>query len=254
MIKAAKNPPGEAAVWWLIRSSIRKQFSAVHVRGATQPQTLPTIYAPNHSTWWDGYMCMVLAQYALHHEQYLMMEEKNLKRYRFFTWGGCFGVDRDDAHAALASLVYAAELLRDHPNRGLYLFPQGTMVPNERRPLQLYSGLARLARRVGAVRVVPVAMRYTFLQEQRPECFISLGTGQTVDATTSPRALTAWLTTAMTAELDALTADVTAERLSDFTTVLRGQNGIDRVFDRVASRQRRESRRLANEAATPDLP
>lgn len=247
MLRAAKNPAGRAAVEWLIRTSLRKQFNTVQVRGDLTPATVPTIYAPNHSTWWDGYLCQVLAQ-TLRHDPYLMMEERNLRRYRFFTWVGCFGVDRDDARAALASLDYATKLLRGHPERGMYIFPQGTMVPNERRPLQLYSGLARLARRVGTVRVVPVAMRLSFMQEQKPDAFMSIGPGRMVAATDSPRAITAWLTDALTAELDALTTDITAERLEAFTTVMRGQSGIDRLFDRLASRQRRESRRLSQAA------
>lgn len=290
MIRAAKNPLGEALVWQLIRHAVTTHFSAVHARwrdeerrdtqdtesarkltekaGLAQhlprssasirdlrvptPPSLPTIYCPNHSNWWDGYLCMVLARTVFHHEPYLMMEERNLARYRFFTWAGVFGVDRDDARAAVASLDYAADLLRGHPARGLYLFPQGTLVPNERRPLRLYSGAARLAQRVGRVRVVPVAFRYTFLQEQRPDVFISIGAGRVVMADDHPRATTAWLGDAITAELDALTADVTAERLAAFTPILRGRGGIDRAFDRLASRTRRESRRMAQEDAAPE--
>ena len=264
MIHAAKNPVGEALVWQLIHGALTKHFNAVHVRWRDEEdasteerrfraipagltQTVPTIYCPNHSNWFDGYLCMVLARSVFHHEQYLMMEEKNLARYRFFIWAGGFGVDRDDARAAIASLDYAATILRDHPGRGMYVFPQGTMVPNERRPLRLYSGVARLAKQVGHVRVVPMAFRYQFLQEQRPDVFISIGAGRLATERDAPRATTAWLGDALTTELDALTADVTAERLGDFTVVLRGRGGIDRTFDRLASRTRRASRRLAQE-------
>jgi chlorobactene lauroyltransferase len=252
MIRAAKNPLGEALVWRLIHSAVTKHFNAVHV--ATLPisdgeqEALPTIYCPNHSNWFDGYLCMVLSRLVLHDDPYLMMEERNLARYRFFTWAGVFGVDRDNGRAALAALDYAAELLRDHPERCVYMFPQGTMVPNERRPLRLYSGAARLAQRVGRVRVVPVAVRYEFLQEQRPDIFLRLGPARVVTTADSPRAITAWLSTAITAELDRLTAEVVAERLADFTTVLQGRGGIDRAFDHLASRARRASRRLTQEA------
>jgi chlorobactene lauroyltransferase len=264
MIHAAKNPVGAALVWRLIHGALTKHFNAINVRwhaeeaGATgdqyraipsgPTQTISTIYCPNHSNWFDGYVCQVLARSVFHHNPYLMMEEKNLARYRFFTWAGCFGVDRDDGRAAIASLDYAAGLLRNHPERGMYVFPQGTMVPNERRPLRMYSGVARLAQRVGQVCVVPMAFRYEYLQEQRPDVFISIGAGRLVTADDAPRATTAWLGDAITAELDALTTDVIAERLSPFTAVLRGHGGIDRTFDRVASRTRRESRRLSQEA------
>jgi 1-acyl-sn-glycerol-3-phosphate acyltransferase len=260
MIRAAKNPLGEALIWRLVRGAVTKHFNAVHVALAPAPppsplsiengegKALPTIYSPNHSNWFDGYLCMVLSRLVLHDDGYLAMDERNLARYRFFTWAGAFGVDRDDGRATLAALDYAADLLRGHPERSIFLFPEGTMLPNERRPLQVLSGAARLAQRVGRVRLVPVAMRYEFLQEQRPDIFIRFGPARVVTQADHPRAITAWLGAAITAELDALTADVIAERLANFTTVLRGRGGIDRTFDRLASRTRRASRRLAHEA------
>ena len=256
MIKAAKNPVGYWLVWQIIRSSIAKQFNAVHARQrepqAADSHTLPTIYYVNHSSWWDGFMCEALVQHVFHQDCYLFMEEKNLKRYRFFTYVGAFGVDRDDARAALASLDYAAATLTAQPGRAVFIFPQGTMAPNERRPLQFYSGVTHLARRIGQVRLVPIALRYEFMQEQRADAFISIGPARIVADLTPPqmRALIPELATTLTAELDALSADIAAERLDDFHTIMRGSGGIDRVLDRAMSRDRRESRRLAQEAET----
>lgn len=287
MLRAAKNAPGEWVVWRLVHSALKKHFSAIHIRDfghgehrtitegteITNPSVairpsrdlrvqtpLPTIFYVNHSAWWDGHLCMALARFGLHCEPYLMMEEKNLARYRFFTWAGAFGVDRDDVRAALASLDYAAGLLRPSPRSkllpGMFVFPQGTITPNDLRPLRLYSGAARLALRVAAhqpIRLVPVALRYEFLQEQRPEAFISVGPGIVVGDTgdqggsslPTPKILTTALTTALTAELDALHNDVTAEQFTGFATVLRGSRGIDRIFDQATSRGRRQSRRLS---------
>lgn len=253
MIAAAKNPLGAWALWQLVRSSVRRQFNAVHLRVATDgPDTTPapTIYYVNHSAWWDGYLSLVLEHQALHHDPYLMMEDRNLRRYRFFTWAGAFGVDRDDPRAALQSLEYAATLLRDHPDRAVYVFPQGTLEPNDRRPFHLYSGLARLALRVGVVRLVPVALRYEFMQEQHPDAFINVGGALliTPQQSPTPRALTAQLTAALTATVDALHSDVTGEHFDDYTTILEGRGGIDRRFDRFMFRKRRQSRRLSREA------
>jgi chlorobactene lauroyltransferase len=253
MIKAAKNPVGHWLVWQIARSSITKQFNTVQVRRRAPQEadqlTLPTIYYVNHSNWWDGFICEALVQQSIHQDCYLFMEEKNLKRYRFFTWAGAFGVDRDDGRAALGSLAYAAATLKAQPGRGVFIFPQGTMTPNERRPLQFYSGVAHLARRIGQVRLVPIALRYEFMQEQRADAFISIGAARTVAnlATPQMRTLTNDLAATLTAELDALSADIVAERLADFHTIMRGGGGIDRVFDRAMSRDRRESRRLSQE-------
>ncbi len=255
MIKAAKNPVGEWAVWRLARSALVKHFATVRARQDapldSAARSLSTIYYVNHSAWWDGHLCMVLARLVTHQPGYLMMEEKNLRRYRFFTWAGAYGVDRDDARAALMSLDYAAGLLREQPGCAMFVFPQGTIVPNDRRPLALSRGVAHLARRAGAVRLAPVALRYEFSQEQRPDAFISVGPARVLygDEAPRPRALMADLAADLTATIDALRADVVAERLADFTIVLRGKSGIDRAFDQLASRGRRPSRRLDAEAA-----
>jgi hypothetical protein len=90
-----------------------------------------------------------------------------------------------------------------------------------------------------------VALRYEFLQEQRPEAFASIGPARLVKSETTQhhRTLLATLTGDLTTELDNLHTDITAERLETFTTVLHGNAGIDRVFDRALRRQQRESRR-----------
>ena len=246
MIKAAKQPVGNWLVWRLIRGALAKHFSAVHVRQrGTIDARLPTIFQVTHSSWWDGYLCMVLDRLLLQRDPYLMMEEKNLRRYRFFAWAGVFGVDREDGRAALAALDYSADLLRDHPNRSLYLFPQGSIFPSDRRPLRLYSGVARLAARVGAVQIAPVAIRYEFLQEQRPEVFASVGPPRLVLAAQAGhhRALLADLTADLTSELDRLHTDLISEAYETFATVLQGRGGIDRAFDRLLLRGRRQSRR-----------
>jgi hypothetical protein len=57
----------------------------------------------------------------------------------------------------------------------MWLFPQGEMLPQDRRPLKFFSGIAKLAEKIANVNLVPVCFRYEFLMEQRPEVFISIG-------------------------------------------------------------------------------
>jgi len=252
MIQAAKNPVGEWLIWRLVSSGVRKHFHAVHVRQrapmASDDPAIPTIVYLNHSGWWDGHLCMILGRLVLQKSSYMLVEEQNLRRYRFFTWAGAFGVDRDDPRAALGSLAYATGLLRADPRAAIFICPQGTIAPNDRRPLKFLRGIAHLARSLDAVRLVPVAARYDFVQEQQPEIFLSVGPALLcAGAAIRPHALTTQLETALTTELDALHGDIVAEQFADFTTVLQGSSGIDRLFDRAMSRGRRESRRLRME-------
>lgn len=55
------------------------------------------------------------------------------------------------------------------------MFPQGTLVNQERRPLELEPGLGILTRLIEPVWLSPVAFRYDMVKEQRPDALISIG-------------------------------------------------------------------------------
>jgi 1-acyl-sn-glycerol-3-phosphate acyltransferase len=61
-----------------------------------QPADGPMVFYMNHPGWWDGYMAFLLDKIVLRErfESYIMMEEKQLRAYRFFTLCGAFSVDR----------------------------------------------------------------------------------------------------------------------------------------------------------------
>jgi hypothetical protein len=201
----------------------------------------PLIGYLNHPSWWDGYMAFALNRALLRDrfEGYLMMEEKELRRYRFFAWCGAFSVDRQDARSAMRSVAYIGRLLAERRDRALWIFPQGEITPNDRRPLMAFSGVAHIARRAGGATRWPVALRYEFRGEQRPEAFIRAGPAHRApapstgsrqgDATT--HALTAEVTARLTAACDALRDEVNADDLAGYRALLRGRPGVNRVFD-----------------------
>ena len=104
-----------------------------------------------------------------------MMDAALAAQLPFFTWFGVFGIDRANPRAALASIEYSANLLKAAPNRAIWIFPQGTITPPDRRPLGLYPGVAHIARRLPACEIVPVAWRLAYRYEQRAEVFIRVG-------------------------------------------------------------------------------
>jgi chlorobactene lauroyltransferase len=239
MIPARKFPLGQKLVWWLIDSSFRKHFDRVffRMRGerTDEQRALPVIVCANHSSWWDGYIA-TLVERLLGMDTYLMMEEAQLRRYFFFAWAGCFSVDRHNTRSALQSLQYAARLLKGRPGRMVWLFPQGEISPNDRRPLVFFNGAAYLARMTTPVLLYPVATRIEYLAEQRPDLFISMGQPLLVNAedARTPGFLkhcTRQLEELVTAELDQLRADIIASDLSSFTRIMRGRSSTNRIFD-----------------------
>jgi chlorobactene lauroyltransferase len=269
LIPAHKNPFGEAIFWQIARASMQRHFNSVQLRDrgrlAEDTGSLPILMLANHSSWWDGYFAWLIAHSVERQDHYLMMEEANLRRYRFFTWAGCFSVDRMHGRAALASIHYAAHLLKERPGRAVWIFPQGEIVPNDRRPLRCYSGIGHLVRQVGAARCYPVALRIEYGGEQRPDVFISIGPGRELRMAgngahvpgderlwqaahehggrdgqlcgSTARDLAAILATDLTAELDRLRDDVLAGSTADFTVLLHGRRSMNRLYDAMMLRQ-----------------
>ena len=130
------RPNGLSKLFWrhYFLWSLKRHFHTAYVRGEEHVRrvgpdhdTLPTIFACTHGSWWDAAVTIELSlgQYKL--EAYGMMEFKRLKKYAFFSRIGMFSVVREDASSAMHSLRYGAGLLRNSGS-SLWMFPQGTLV------------------------------------------------------------------------------------------------------------------------------
>lgn len=245
MIPARKFPLGEWLVGRLIYGSFRKSFDRIYFRMRTplldEQRKLPMIVCANHASWWDGYIAFIVEHY-LKIDCYLMMEEAQLRRYFFFAWAGCFSVDRQNARSAMETLHYAARLLKERPERMVWLFPQGEIAPNDRRPLVFFTGAAHLARMSCPALLYPVATRIEYMAEQRPNLYISMGEPMQLapEETQKPgflKSYTKLLEERVTTELDQLRADIIADNTHDFTLLLQGTSSTNRIFDTLLFRK-----------------
>ena len=238
-IPAARN-------WWynqllylfMVRWSVWNSFDRVWVQIAgrlPRPDDGPLLCYMNHVSWWDGYMIGIVNQKILGHRfaAYIMMEEKQLKHYRFMTRAGAFSVHRQNKREAARSVAYISRILAERGGRALYMFPQGEIVPNDRRPIAAYTGLAHVVRRVPNVLLYPVALRYEFRGEERPEIFIRLGPAHRASTPVDIAALTQEVEQRLAASADALREAVVADDMGQFCPLLRGRPSINRLFDRV---------------------
>ncbi|NTV64627.1 MAG: glycerol acyltransferase [Oscillochloris sp.] len=238
-IPAAKNPLGDELLYLAFaRRSFRRFFDHVwmqHIGPLPTRGQGPYIFYLTHSGWWDAYMLMVIHRLALGRpfESYVIQEEKQLRAYRFFTWCGAFSINRHDPEDTRRSLQYAANLLRGHHNCALYIFPQGKIVPPDRRPLLIYPGLARIVALVGEVKLCPIALRYDFLGEQWPHAFIRIGP---IHQASDPRDIertSTEIAAQLTAAADGLRDDVLAGKRDRFRPLISGRKGIDTFLDRI---------------------
>lgn len=241
-IPAARNRLGYAAIYWLlVRPAIWNSFDRVWVQILGRLPRLedgPLICYCNHPGWWDMYMCALVDRRLLgfRFETYGMMEDKQLRAYRFFTWAGAFSVSRSDRREASRSMAYISRVLAEKPGRALFIFPQGTLTPNDRRPLVMYPGLARIAQRLNGAMLCPLTFRYEFRGEQRPDAFIRLGPIHRAAPPIDLPTLTEEVGQRLTASADALREAVLADDMSNFRVLLRGRPGVNRVFDQVQRR------------------
>ena len=211
------------------RNLLARRFQGLRVCGlehlkAQASASVPLVLYANHSSWWDG-LVTFQAGYRARLDQFFMMEEKQLREYPLFRRLGCFSIVRDDARAALHSIKYATDLLND-TNRTLWIFPQGELAANDLRPLKLFSGTARIINRCGrVVRAAPVAMRFDFLDDFRPEAFLKVGTPDIIEASNQSNAkqLTGHLEHRLTAELDALRDDVMHKNFAGYDEIVAPQ-------------------------------
>jgi len=240
MIEARNHPVFEAAFLHYIQDLARKRFHAVRVAHGERLQgwdaRVPTVAYANHSNWWDGFMGYLLTHKGSGGRFHVMMEERHLARYRFFTRIGAFGVKREQPREALASVRHALDLLAQ-THATVWIFPQGVLQANDVRPLAFFPGASRLAAqaiaRYGSVRLLPVAMRYEFLQEDRPEALLRIGEPRVLTESASPRTLNAEMERDLTDLLDGLRAQVTGGDLGAYVPLLEGGMSLNKRLDAI---------------------
>lgn len=179
------RPARTSKFWnWVASKSfgalIEKRFCAFRYKGLehflNRNDKYPTILFAPHSNWWDGMIAHVICNRICHKEIRIMIEELN--RFPILRRAGGFSVNKKSAQSSMQSLQYAVRTLKD-PSSVLYLFPQGIINPPDHRPIKFQTGLAYIAQKAvkeyGQVNLIPVAVNYFFLRDNRPEILIEFG-------------------------------------------------------------------------------
>nr|MBA3599978.1 1-acyl-sn-glycerol-3-phosphate acyltransferase [Acidobacteriota bacterium] len=176
------------------------------------------IYA-NHSSWWDGLIAFEISK-ALRADSFIMMEEKQLRNLSLFRRLGAFSVVRENPRQAVKSLNYAVNLLKEKPSRTLWIFPQGKILPNDSRPILFYNGLARIIERVADCSAVPLAIRYEFLNEYKPEIFVKIGESDNFNEIDfNSKKLTRNFESRISKTLDELKNDVVSQNFANYKKI-----------------------------------
>ena len=195
------------------RNLFWRRFAALEIGGIEnlieRDKSLPLVLYANHSSWWDGLVAFEIGRRAKL-DQFVMMEEKQLRQLFLFRLLGAFGVERENQRAAAQTVRYAVKTLNAAPNRALWIFPQGAIAPNERRPLEFFDGAAHIVKKTGKCCAAPVAMRYEFLNDYKPHAFARVGESELIENAADVAALTAHFAVKLTDLLDRLKREIAA--------------------------------------------
>jgi 1-acyl-sn-glycerol-3-phosphate acyltransferase len=244
MITARKSGWFERVFAAYNRNLIARRFEGLRVAGLEhlrgREPSVPLVLYANHSSWWDGLLAFQVGRFCKL-DQYAMMEERQLREYPFHRKLGAFGVVRESARDGARSIEYASGLLRK-TSRALWIFPQGKTIQNDARPLVLYNGAARIIERAGEADASPVAIRYEFLDDYRPEAFVRIGAaGRLIaDANFNAKRLTEFLTKSLTSTLDELRDDIIAGDFAAYEEIVAPRR-------RLKTARRLAARKLSNE-------
>lgn len=240
MIPAKKNKLINFVFSIYLNRLLRKHFYRIHLTGEENLKKInasfPVILYANHSNWWDGFIAYLLTAKRWTTDDYLMMDIEQMKKYSFFKYIGVFSVDRNDAKEAVESIDYAVSLLQNS-KRFLWIFPQGLLQPQDLRPLKFYSGITKIAGKLGAVNLLPVTMRYEYIIEQRPEVFIKIGepdiTGNNPpQQTAGSKDYTNYLQEKLINDLDKLKELVINQKFDEFKIIFKGKNSRNKSVDK----------------------
>ena len=255
LLEARKHPVLERLYATYARRMLRHGFARVWAGGDAWPEgSEPSIALLNHSAWWDPVLALFLSHDLFRRDGYGIMQGAQLVRYPFFRRIGCFGATAGTLDDTRLVTEYAARVLRGGERRTLWLFPQGELMPAQ-SPIAFRSGAARLA--LGASRglpLVPVAVRYTFRAEQRPECVVRVGTPLTAAPRERPGDLTRRLEGALRRELAAVDAALAAPALTGYRVVLDGASSVSDRYDRAVAWLRRGRGGTAEDGRRPSSP
>lgn len=181
-----KFRPAQTSPFWLwvadrfFYGMLENRFYAFRYKGAEKiyqkDADTPIIMFAPHSNWWDGIVGYNICNRIFKKEIRLMVEELN--RFPLLRRGGAFNVNKKSPQASMEALKYSVDVLKN-PNNILYIFPQGIIKPPNFRPIEFQSGLAyiaeKAAKKYGKVALMPIAVNYMFLRDNRPEVIVEMG-------------------------------------------------------------------------------
>jgi chlorobactene lauroyltransferase len=171
---------------WYVKYLCKKRFKHVWLRSNYEPDKAnSTLFLLNHNYWWDGLIPLLLNEFVFHQRARAIMEDKQVKKYSFFSRIGAISIDRSNLKSALFSLDYAGKWLESSGN-SLYLYPEGK-ITNPCDELTLESGFTRILKNYAGFDIVIIALHISYDKYDKPELHIDVSKPLMVDTELTKR-------------------------------------------------------------------
>ncbi len=222
---------------WYVPRHIGRHFHAVRCDRDGLPPVIsgPTVFFMNHASWWDPLIgALFVARRYAKYRHYTPIDAQAVRKYPIMLKFGFFSIDKNPRRGAAQFLEISREVLHT-PDAVMWLTPEGRFRDIRVRPVQLRPGIGHLAALCPEVRLVPIAIEYTFWQESLPEAIVRFGQGVSAKdhPDLSPADWTAHLAVELQGEMDALAENVKARDASAFDLVQRGREGVGGIYDLI---------------------
>jgi len=215
----------------VVRSYFRRHFRAVMVqqKELLAQATGPLIVYANHSSWWDPMVSILLAQMLLPgRRHYAPMDADALKKYPILRKLGIFPVEMSSARGAAQFLRTSQAILAD--GGVVWITPQGRFADPRETELGFKPGLGALAVRVPEVKLLPLAIEYTFWNERLPETLLRFGQPVAMEAGTSSGQATKQLEISLAAVMQELRSASLLRDARAFDVLLTGARGTGGLY------------------------
>lgn len=176
MIKAEHSRLADIIFRNYITRLLEKNFSGFYLTGdiplLNSNENL--IITPNHISWWDGFLIYYVLKKYIPGSIYLLMLERQLKKFWFFRKVGAFSINPNSINSISEAQKYFGEICK--PENLIVLYPQGEIKQFDDRELGIKKGLNYFIKDLSNdSQILPAAFRIQYFEEKKPEIICRFG-------------------------------------------------------------------------------
>lgn len=161
---------------YAFKKLLEKNFYSVSVKNKHNFYLRDTKYANLfygvHGCWWDGPLAYFVSRSLYDCDFYIMT--KDLYRFTALSFAGAFSIEKNSYRGSLKAINHSIKILKNSKS-SLWMFPQGDVMPQDYRPIVFQNGIAHICNNLEGVNLIPIACKYIFLRNEKPEIFVEIG-------------------------------------------------------------------------------